>query len=282
MFWKMNPWWKIVPALSNMLVCINVFLHVLNIVLSLPSPSNKANDISILPPLLSGENTQITESIWCVFPCLRVCLQCMFNWINRPFINYSARENLFSLLSPHCNSDSITLVLEAQSTVHCMLLNTIHLHYPPGAEKNSMRMGVHLCSGVCTQMHMGKLISLVLDHLLSVLSAGVLYPCVCMCVCIYVFQLVIRFVARGNGNGCFQKWFLASLWLTNWSSCDKKKWLYKGNLDDSLFKIILIYLIMGLVHFLSKTWYFSFLPPSHLYLLWLAIPVTQNIAKHIH
>lgn len=185
----MKPWWKIVPALSNMLICINVFLCVLNIVLSLPSPSNKVNDISILPLLLSGENTQITESIWCVFSCLLVCLQCMFNWINRPFINYSAcstRENLFSLLSPHCNSDSITFVLEAQSTVYCMLLSTIHLHYPPGAEKNSMSMGVHLCSGVCTHMHMGKLISLVLDHLLSVLSAGTISMCVYVYLCVYL------------------------------------------------------------------------------------------------
>lgn len=158
----------------------------LNIVLSLPSPSNKVNDIRILPLLLSGENTQITESIWCVFPCLLVCLQCMFNWINRPFINYSAcstRENLFSLLSPHCNFDSITFVLEAQSTVYCMLLSTIHLHYPPGAEKNSMSMGVHLCSGVCTHMHMGKLISLVLDHLLS---AGTISMSVYVYLCVYL------------------------------------------------------------------------------------------------
>lgn len=91
-----------------------------------------------------------------------------------------------SLLSPHCNSDSITFVLEAQSTVYCMLSNTIHLHYPPGAEKNSMSMGVHLWSGVCTHVHMGKLISLVLDHLLSVLSAGTISMCVYVYLCVYL------------------------------------------------------------------------------------------------
>lgn len=68
----------------------------------------------------------------------------------------------------------------------------------------------HNCSGVNAHAH-GKLIPLDIDHCVSLLVYCVRSVCVCgvrLCMCVLCVwrEVVIRLVARGNRNGCFQKW----------------------------------------------------------------------------
>lgn len=147
------------------------------------------------------------------------------------WITHLTTSSLITHLNHSCNqsfsmynrSKSVVLPLFLSSLAHslfrelCFSQKLITIHFPPGtAGLVCVCVCVHLCFGVCMHIHMlGKLIPLDIDHPVSLLVYCI-HVCVCVCVfvCMHLCvsnRVVIRLVARGNRNGCFQKWLSASL-----------------------------------------------------------------------